>query len=163
MIRILLLAVFALLCCCEREKEPVQKKQPDVILSADLAGRLGYKIRENRRVVQSQWDENNFGKALIIEQDIKALKPMVGRDDLFPRFTLIRETYEDEDSAKQRVLRLRDFDPKFDDKTKLHAGLVLRQGFASGQKVIIVTTDAAVFSYDELPSLAEELEVLFNG
>ena len=85
---------------------------------------------------------------------------MKGKENMYPRYTLIRESYKDADGARKRGLRLRDFDPKIDAKTKQHAGLVLRQGFVSNRDVIIVTTDAVIFSHRDLNDLADDLELL---
>jgi len=77
---------------------------------------------------------------------------------MFPRFTIIRETYENPELASTRLKRLRDHDPSLDDKS--NSGLVLRDGFATGKEVWIVTTDATIFSYRELSKVKKNLEEL---
>ena len=80
---------------------------------------------------------------------------------MFPRFTIIRETYESPELAGTRLKRLRDHDPSLDDKS--NSGLVLRDGFATGKDVWIVTTDATIFSYRELSKVKKSLEELKNA
>lgn len=119
---------------------------------------LGFKGKALRAVVQSDWDQQQFGFARIVEQDIKSLKPMANDSSLFPRYTLIRETYENDQQASSRLERLRDHDPELNNK--MNAGLVLRGGFVKGKDVWILTTDAVIFSRQELEKVLRGIKNL---
>ena len=130
------------------------------LLSDGESGKLGFKSSPTEVVAQTPWELKQFGEASILHQFVKSKSPMKQNSSMFPRFTIIRETYSTSDHAVSRSGRLREFDPSLDTKTKEGAGLVLRDGFSVGNMVWIVTTDAAIFSQTELKSFTQYLKSL---
>ena len=128
------------------------------LLSQSEVTQLGFMTKAVRVSVQSQWDQEHFGTAAVVEQDIRSLTPMAENSSTFPRFTVVREIYDQPEAASNRLKRLRDHDPDLNDK--MNARLVLRDGFATGETIWIVTTDAVVFSNQELQKVKSNLEAL---
>jgi hypothetical protein len=128
------------------------------LLSKIELEQLGFQSKALRSVPQSDWDRQHFGPADMVEQEIRSLKPMKDDPSLFPRFTIIREIYGSQGLAEQRWRRLRDHDPELD--SKIHSGLVLRDGFVRGKNVWIVTTDAVIFSHQELDKIMRNIQNL---
>lgn len=161
MIRLIAFAAFVCLVSCDRKSNAKAPSEVSPILSAPEVAQIGFATKAVRAVSQSKWDQDQFGSASIVEQDIKSTAPMADQPSLFPRYTIIRETYENPELADSRLKRLRDHDPGLDDK--IHSGLVLRDGFATGKDVWIVTTDAVIFSHLELGKVKGNLEELKNA
>lgn len=140
-----------------KERESlVHADEVSPILSNTELEQLGFKSKAVRSVSQSDWDRQQFGPADLVEQEIRSLNPMKDDRSMFPRFTIIRESYGNEELAQQRWRRLRDHDPELD--SKLHSGLVLRDGFVRGKDVWIVTTDAVIFSHQELDKIMRNIQ-----
>lgn len=140
---------------CERKTDATVSEKSN-ILTETQTNTVGFKTLATRVVSQSDWDKKNFGSAVIIEQDIKSLTPMKEESSMYPRFTLIRESYQSAELATQRLKRLRDHDPSLDNKE--YSGLVLRKGFNSGFDVLIITTDATIFSHQELDKITQKIQ-----
>lgn len=160
MIRAIAISIATLACLVSCKKNARGHGPPDTnpLLSQSEVAQLGFKTKAVRTSVQSKWDQQQFGSASVIEQDIRSLNPMTADSSTFPRFTVVRETYARPEAASNRLKRLRDHDPDLDDK--MNPGLVLRDGFTSGENVWIVTTDAVVFSHNELQKVTRNLEAL---
>ena len=144
---------FAILASCGSDPAPVVSEQ-------DVTA-LGFKTVATRTIEQSDWDRKAFGEADIFEQDIKSLTEMKGHPNFYPRFTLIRETFRSREQAENRIIRLREHDSKID--SKMFPKLLLRDGFSAGKEVFIVTTDAVIFSHEELDKMTSGLKRIKSG
>jgi len=133
-----------------------QSEVPALITKSDWK-QIGFNVKKEVSVKkQSEWDTKQFGKADITEQDIKSIAPMKGHENMYPRYTITRETYKSNQLAEKRLVRLRDHDPLLD--SKMQPKLVLRRGFTSGKEVWIVATDAVIFSKTELDKVLKAIQ-----
>jgi len=158
MIRAIAIATLACLVSCKKDSHGRAPSDGTPLLSQSEVAQLGFKTKAVRASVQSKWDQEHFGSASVVEQDIRSLNPMAESSLTYPRYTVVCETYDRPEAAINRLKRLRNHDPDLDGK--MNPGLVLRDGFASGENVWIVTTDAVVFSDQELQRVKRNLEAL---
>lgn len=158
MIRAIAVATLACLVSCNKGSPGHVPSKVKPLLSQSELTQLGFMTKAVRVSVQSQWDQAHFGSASVVEQDIRSLTPMAENSSTFPRFTVAREIYDQPVAASNRIKTLRDHDPDLNDK--MNARLVLRDGFATGEIVWIVKTDAVIFSYQELQKVKSNLEAL---
>lgn len=158
MIRAITIATFACLISCKNGSHQHAPSDVEPILSRLEVAQLGFKTRAVRAPVQSKWDQEHFGSASIVEQDIRSLNPMAEDPSCFPRYTIIRETYDNPQAASNRLRNFRDHDP--DLNSKMNPKLVLRDGFASGENIWFVTTDAVIFYNLGLQKVKMNLEAL---
>lgn len=156
------LANFIFLFSCERSRSDVNSSgaSPTPIISQADAETFGFRSLASRTAIQLDWDRKKFGASVIFEQDIKSLTEMKGHSLLYPHFTIIRETYQTPEQASMRVQRLKEHDSKID--SKKFPKLLLRKGFSAGTQVLIITTDAVIFSYDELDKITRNLELRYD-
>ena len=160
--KILLITVFALLClnACKpnscKDMSATAEESPQTSLTDEQYASIGYVVKQRGEMDQSEWDAGQFGEAAATFTHIRSTTVTKPGSHTYPRFKIIRERYVNVETAKKRLERLRDHDPSLN--TKANAGLVLRRGFRIDDEVIIVTTDAVMFSRRYLDEVTTKLK-----
>ncbi len=134
-----------------------KQKSVQFVVSQKILAQWGYASKGFERSQQLSWEKSKFGHAYVYKQKIKARRSVKGKKGVYFRFTLLREDYASEKSAKKRSMKIRDVPKDF--STKRHPEYTLRDGFYVGNKVYIVTTDS-VFMQMEKDGLPRVVKLL---
>ncbi len=161
--KILLMTAFALLClnACKpngcNDMNAKATESPQTNLTDEQYASIGYVVKERGELKQSEWDSEQFGEAVTTVTHIRSTTETTPGSHSYPRFKIIRERYLDTDTAQKRFTRLQDFDPELINKFK-NSDQDFRRGFNIGDEVVIVTTDAVMFSRRHLDGVTAELK-----
>jgi len=148
----------------EKNSKKGAEKEAAVIsvafLKEDALKSVGYKTMEHGAAKQSEWDAQTFGKATVKFQKIKATEPMsttAGGSSTYQRYKVYQETYATVEAASYRAQNIRKRDPKLN--TKMKPELLLRNAYAEGKHVYVVTTDVMAFAVaDRLSTMRSVVE-----
>lgn len=148
------------LTSCQENNEPEEAVEGlQTKLTDEEFASIGYLVKERGETKQSEWDKGQFGQAAVTFTHIRSTTETRPGSQTYPRFKIIRERYLDADAAEKRFKRLRDFDPALTNKFK-NTDHDLRRGFYVDDEVVIVTTDAVLFSRHYLDGVTAELKKL---
>ena len=107
----------------------------------------GYHPLNKLTYLKTYCDQGDQRSSDITYQAIKSNKPVAGESDVFYRYTLIREHYENKENLNLRLLKLRS--PI--NITSKHKKLCnLRSIFSKGEYIYILHTDSGLFSNAEM-------------
>lgn len=116
----------------------------------------GYNIKNKSEVEPTDWEKTEFNLQSKYRFIVKSTKHFPGVRNTFARYEVEIEVFNNKTEAENRLKRLREVPPGFDDK--MHAEYVLRDGFQRRNLVYIISTDAVMFSYKSLSDLKTKLE-----
>ena len=137
-----------------------QCKKPDFtivlnteLLSKEQASSMGFSKKASDKIEQSDWHKKQFGSSVIHSLNVRSLTPMKEDSAMFPRFRVIRESYDSPSRALKRMERINESDPAEFDKS-------ISKGFVVNNEVWIVVADAHIFGYRELDNFISRLKIL---
>ena len=107
-------------------------------------------------IEQTTWEKDNYGVAVIHQQEVKAINEVPGWPRAFYRFTITRAVFSNEASALKRVKDIHAYPPEVD--IKMQPEYILRQGFRTGKTVYFLSTDVVQFEREELPRILKLLK-----
>lgn len=116
----------------------------------------GYKLIKYEELKQSQWEIENFGICKKEEIKIKSIKELDNWKNVYYRFSIIKEEYENNTLAKNRLEKLKTY-PKYIN-TKMNPDYILRAGFFYKNFVYYISTDVLLFEVKEMPRLLDLLK-----
>jgi|GEM_PF-3133590 len=112
----------------------------------------------------TKWEKEEFN--LQVKQS--CLVKFRAKDGLRYKFLVEEESYANEEDAKKRLQRIKEFPPELKEKfgtavDKMRAEYILREGFVLYNKVYIVSTfTSALESNGDLKSLREKIEKTYR-
>jgi hypothetical protein len=119
-----------------------------------------YKTTDTGDRLQIDWERENFGSATIRYQRIKAMDEVKDWKKAFYRFLIEEQTYATPDLARERIERIGEHPPG--QHTKAYPQWTLCEGYFTGKRAFIVSTDSTRFAHEELPSILLLIEDYFE-
>jgi hypothetical protein len=127
------------------------------IVPEEVLSEWGFRTVSISSRKQSDWEAGAFGAATVRVQSIKGVERIpTWKDVAYYRFTLVEETFASEAAARSRTARLKENDPKVNNKQ--FPDLILRDGFSSGTRVCYITTDVSAFEEEKMPAMVAFLK-----
>jgi hypothetical protein len=118
----------------------------------------GYTIKERAELQPTDWEKTQFDLLKKRSVRLKGVRPIAGEANIYNRFTLIEESYADEDHAAARMNRFQEKPPNLSAEESEY-GFYLREGFQFKNRIYVLTTDGVIFE-PELHRLASQLKNL---
>jgi hypothetical protein len=112
----------------------------------------------------TKWEKEEFN--LQVKQS--CLVKFRAKDGLRYKFLVEEESYANEEDAKKRLPRIKEFPPELKEKygtavDKMHAEYILREGFVLYNKVYIISTFTAFVEMNgDLKNLREKIEKTYK-
>lgn len=131
----------------------IPKERTELERSLDKAG---YSIRLRTVVSVSAWEKERFDLQSKYRLEVRSRTHVPQKPNHFYRYTVDLEVFENDIDAVERLKNLKELPPGVDDKKG--AEYLLRDGFRRGNRVYIISTNVAMFSYTGLTELKSQLE-----
>ncbi len=129
------------------------QNKPD-ILTKKFVG-IGYEVKSKESKIPTKWDKEQFQMLSKQVYKIKRQKPMKGDwNNVYPRFEVVEEVYENEEKAETRNRRIAEKPPNLPVEREEYW---MVSGFQHGKKVYFISTDAIVF-YEMMDEFIEKFQ-----
>jgi hypothetical protein len=148
---VLLVCWILVLKGCQRHDD--FKRQEEALIS------WGYRTQKQPDSAPTEWEKQTFSMQAKRSIFAKSTAPVPGATDIYYRYTLTEEEYQDEEKAKYRLGHLFEKPPDFD-RQNLYS-FTLRRGYQHRNCVYVIGTDAARFE-SEMQKLAERLQIVID-
>jgi len=123
--------------------------------------RRGYHAKESVIVAPSPWEVSTFRMRSKRTSSFRADKPEPGTNNYFCRFSLLEETYDSADDARNRLANVHLPNPEGPEMERDYLS-AMRTGFRVGDVTYILQTDASAF-WSEVKTFAKELAAATQG
>jgi len=141
--------------CCSVQGNEVSTK----VLSFSDLEKIGYKETDKLKYDGQRCDQYEIDfPATKRYQSIKSLKPITEGQNIYYRFTLIKEKFKNEENAIKRLEQFKQTN-KIKSDSWYSKSCSLKQGFRRGVNVYFVATDAGMFK-DQIADVVSKLKRL---
>jgi hypothetical protein len=127
-------------------------------LSAEVFEKLDYQIKNFGEAPPDDWKKAEFRTVWVRNYQVKRNTSLQEAQNTFPRFTVVEEVYENEESAAKRLERIQEKPPDLQPEDREYWMVT---GFRNQKNIYFIQTDSAMFSYymdDFAGKLAEEIK-----
>jgi len=148
----------AILClyCISNPKTEIQYHGEKSKLSAEVFGKLDYKVKEFDEGMPDDWHKAQFQTIWQRTYFVKRNTSVKEAEKTYPRFWVREEVYETEDLAAARLKKIEDKPPEYVD-----FDYFIVTGFQRQKNVYFIQTDSVLFSYymdDFAAKLSEQIK-----
>jgi hypothetical protein len=146
--------------CGSNSKIEAQYSGEKSRVSPEVFENIDYKVKSFSEKPPSEWHKTQFQTIWTRTYSVKRRTSVKEQAKTFPRYDVVEEIYETEDSAKQRLERIQEKPPNLPIEQQEYW---IVTGFQYQKNVYFIQTDSSLFSYymsDFADKLAKEIKKL---
>lgn len=131
-------------------------------LSVELFVKLNYQVKKFSENSPSDWHKEQFQTLWIRDFKVKRNASLTEQPDTFPRYTVIEEVYDTEQSAARRLERIQEQSSNLPTEQQYYWMVT---GFRHHKNIYFIQTDTAAFDYymkNFADKLSKEIQLIYN-